>query len=112
MFSHLLCVQSFGDHVQTAEALSSLAALEAALTEHEADPHGELLQSMRLHFAECLEMLHRLNEVERFAVVLSDFTTLAVQAGMDTQQLQGLMALLQARKRKQADPKGSTPTKK
>ena len=93
----------FGDHVQTAEALSSLAALEAALSEIDAQPHVAL-QRMRVHFANCLEMLYRLNETERFSLVLTDFTTLCIQAGMDTAQLRGLMDLLQVMKTR--TPKG------
>ncbi len=53
-------VQGFGDHVVTADALSSLAALDAALTDADPDADAQaLFGQMRLHFAECLEMLHR-----------------------------------------------------
>jgi hypothetical protein len=62
--------QVYGDHVQTAEALSSLGALRASLGD---------LDAMRLHYSRCLEMLHRLDEVDRFSVVLSDFVGLCVQ---------------------------------
>jgi hypothetical protein len=45
---------------------------------------------MRMHYSACLEMLHRLQDVDRFAAVLSDFVTLCVQAGVDQQQVRPL----------------------
>lgn len=107
--------------MQTAEALSSLGTLCAALgnvsgarahshgrsflhlyanffqhenTDMDCAPHTacnffqfRLQSGMRMHYSACLEMLHRLQDVDRFAAVLLDFVTLCVQAGVDQQQV-------------------------
>jgi Flp pilus assembly protein TadD len=89
---------AFGTHLQTAEALSSLGALQASLGN---------IDGMRVHYSECLQMLHKLNDVDRFATVLSDFVELCVQSGIDQTQLRALMELLASMKRRQAKEQAS-----
>jgi hypothetical protein len=94
------CKKVYGDHVQTAEALSSVGALKATLGD---------VDNMRRHYSECLEMLHRLDEIDRFSVVLADFVELCVQAGLDQRQLRGLTELLQAMRVKKALQRNNPP---